>query len=339
MDRHAAATIGTPSTASPRVDTRGIVTDACRRWRDATILTVKFGAFVLTLLVSTTAWAEDPDRLQARGEQLAKDGQFGEAIDVFKAADSQEPTAERACLIGLAYGRRNLYGQAELFFDLCHQRVADGDKLPSWVAGVEAQFRKRLDAANLAPVTIIVKHAKKPRVRVSAFASDEDFLPRTIFLPPGRHVITVTSRGHEPIDKAFEVEDSAPLDVVIDLRGSNGATTSETPDGPASSTVGRNVIILGAGLVVAGAVVHGTWYRGELAELEAAQSPPDLFRYDAHADSYRQARYVTVGLYAAGAITAIIGAVLHTNSRGEDTTSVAVAPTNGGGILSVSWWR
>jgi len=283
-------------------------------------------------------WAEDADRLQSRGEQLAKDGQFGEAIDVFKAADAQEPTAERACLIGLAYGRRNLYGQAELFFDLCHQRVTDGDKLPSWVAGVEAQLIERLYAANLAPVTITVKHAKKPRIVVTAFASDEDFAPRTIYLPPGRHVFTVTSRGREPVEKAIVVKDSEPIDLVIDLRAGKG-DAPETSADPTSSTLGRNVIIAGAGLFIGGAIVHGTWYRSERYELEAAQFPPDLVRYDAHADSYRQARYVTVGLYAAGAITAIIGVVLHSNSSREDATTVSVAPTTGGGILSVAWSR
>lgn len=297
---------------------------------------------VLTLLVSATAWAEDPDRLQARGEQLAKDGQFGEAIDVFKDADSQEPTAERACLIGLAYGRRNLYGQAELFFDLCHQRVADGDKMPAWVAGVEAQFRKRLEAANLAPVTIIVKHAKKPRIVVTAFAPDEDFAPRTIYLPPGRHVVTVTSRGKEPVEKAVVVEDSAPIDLVIDLRerkGPEAPEEQEKPEGTPSSTRGRNAILGGAGLIVVGAVIHGTWYRSQLLELEAAQSPPDPLRYDAHADGYRKARYVTVGLYAAGVITAIVGVVLYANSRREDATTVSVSSTTGGGILSVAWSR
>lgn len=287
------------------------------------------------VLSSAAAWADDPAALQRRGERLAKDGQYGEAIEAFKAADAEAPTAERACLIALAYGRRNLYGQAELFFDLCHRRAADGEALPSWVAGVETQVRKRLEGANLTPVTIVVKHAKRPSVLVSAFAPDESFAPRTIYLPRGRHIVTVTARGHDAVERAVVVDDGAPLEVVIDLREG----VAPVAMAPARSHLGRNLTFAGIAVAAIGGVIHATWYRSELHELEAAQSPPDPVRYEAHADSYRQARYVTVGLYGAGALTAIAGLVLHATSRREHATSVAVVPIHGGGILSVGWSR
>ncbi len=103
---------------------------------------------------------DDPTALQKRGEQLAKEGQFAEAIDVFKAADAERPSTELACLIGLAYGRRNLYGQAELFFDQCHERAEDGDPVPSWVPKVEQQFRDRLASSKLVRVKVVVKHGR-----------------------------------------------------------------------------------------------------------------------------------------------------------------------------------
>lgn len=291
------------------------------------------GAFMLS---SVTAWAEDPAALQKRGEQLAKDGQFGEAIDVFKAADEQAPTAERACLIGLAYGRRNLYGQAELFFDLCHRRADDGDVMPSWVAAVEEEFRERLQDAKLTPVTIVVKHAKRPRVVVSAFAPDEMFEPRTIFLPRGRHTVTVSARGKDPIERAVVIEDEAAIDVEIDFRE---AMASPDREPPGTTHAGRNVVFAGLGVIAVGVVVHATWYRSELLELEAAQSPPDLDRYNAHADSYRTARLVTVGLYGAGALSVIAGLVLYATSPEKQSARVSVVPARGGGMFSVEWSR
>ncbi len=285
---------------------------------------------------------DDPTALQHRGEQLAKEGQFAEAIDVFKAADAIRPTTEHACLIGLAYGRRNLYGQAELFFDLCHERAVDGDPVPSWVAKVERQFRERLDQAKLAPIKIVVKHGANARIVVSAFAADEAFSARTIHLSPGRHTITVTvparggDRERAPIERAIVVEGSDPQKVVIDARA---PTEEPATEGSSGGHLGRNVAIVGVGILVAGAVVHGTWYRSELNELEAAQNPPDVARYDAHVDAYRTSRYVTVGLYGAGAVTAIIGLVLHATRGHEASPAVSIVPTDGGGVFAVEWSR
>lgn len=286
------------------------------------------------------AYAEgNPAELQRRGEQLAKDGQFAEAIDAFKAADAIQVNAEHACLIGLAYSRRNLYGQAELFFGLCHKRAEQqGTAIPSWVAKVEREVRSRLDDAKLAPIKIVVKHGDGAKIVVSAFAADEAFSPRTIHLPPGRHTITVTPADGAAIERRIVVEAADPQNVVIELAPEAGPPVPSI-ERARSSHVGRNVAIAGLGIVAAGAVVHAAWYRSELAELEASQSPPDVARYDAHVDSYRTARYVTVGLYAAGAATAIIGLVLHATRSAERGPVVSMVPAHGGGMFAVEWSR
>lgn len=279
-----------------------------------------------------------PAALQKQGEQLAKDGQFAEAIDAFKAADSYQPTTELACLIGLAYGRRNLYGQAELFFDLCHERAETGDRVPSWVAKVEAQFRERLETTKLARITIKVKHARAPKVVVSAWAPDETFAPRAIHLPAGRHTITVTDGDGDTAEQAIVVEAGEPQTVVLDL----GGKQSDERDTPRAhpSKLGRNLAFVGLGIAAAGLAVHATWYKSERDQLQEASDSGDVFRYDEHVDSYTNARYVTVGLYGAGAVTAIIGLALHlSRGDGEAGASVSVMPVRGGGVLAVEWAR
>jgi hypothetical protein len=283
----------------------------------------------------------DPAQLEKQGEQLAKDGQFAEAIDAFKAADAERPTTELACLIGLAYGRRNLYAQAELFFDLCHERARSGktgDPVPSWVAKVEAQFRERLESSRLARVTIKVKHGRAPKVVVSAFAPDETFAPRAIHLPPGRHTITVTDADGETAEKAIVVEGGEPQTVVLSLAGKEDVDPPEEPRSRAPSKLGRNLAFVGLGVMAAGLVVHATWYKGERDELQEASDTGDVLRYDEHIDSYTNARYVTIGLYSAGAVAAIVGLALHlSRDDGEGDAAVSVVPVRGGGVLAWEW--
>ena len=278
-----------------------------------------------------------PAALQKQGEQLAKDGQFAEAIDAFKAADSYEPTTELACLIGLAYGRRNLYGQAELFFDLCHERAESGTPVPSWAGKVEAQFRERLESSKLAKVTIKVKHGRAPRVVVSAWAPDETFAPRAIHLPAGRHTVTVTDGDGDTAEQVIVVEAGVPQTAVLDL---GGKQTDERSARRAPSKLGRNLAFVGFGIAAAGLVVHATWYKGELDTLQEASDNGDLLTYDAHVDDYTTARYVTVGLYGVGAVTAIVGLALHlSRGDGESGAAVSVVPVRGGGVLAVEWSR
>ncbi|CAN5771230.1 hypothetical protein BH11MYX3_BH11MYX3_27480 [soil metagenome] len=300
---------------------------------------VKVWSLLLAVALVSPAYGEDdPAALQARGEKLAKDGQFADAIEAFKAADAIRPDADHACLIGLAYSRRNLYGQAELFFDLCHERVEQrGSALPSWLDKVEREVRSRIE--KLAAIKIIVKHGAGATIGVSAFLPDETFTPRTIHLPPGNHTITVTPADGAPVERRIVVEGAEPQEVVFDIAPAKRDTDVDIVRSPGH--LGRNVAIAGLGILAVGAIVHATWYRSELGELEAAQSPPDVDRYDAHVDSYTTSRYVTVGLYAAGAATAIIGLVLHaTRSTPESSTAaVSVTPTQGGGIFAVEWSR
>ena len=96
-------------------------------------------ALALVMLFASVAYAEDADTLTAQGEQLAHDGEYSRAIETFKKADALAPSAKHACLIGLAYIRRELWSQAEIFLDRCKQRATAADPLPDWFAEATTQ--------------------------------------------------------------------------------------------------------------------------------------------------------------------------------------------------------
>src|SRR5258706_13610619 len=90
-------------------------------------------ALTIVALCSTAALAAPTAaELQAHGETLAQERRYTEAIEAFKAADKLEPNATHTCLIALAYTRRELWPQAEIFMARCHVLAVTGG-LPDWV--------------------------------------------------------------------------------------------------------------------------------------------------------------------------------------------------------------
>src|SRR4051812_25405708 len=188
-------------------------------------------AFVAALAligVSGQAHADDREALQARGEEQAKDGHYVDAIESFKAADKIQPRAIHACLISLAYTRRELWPQAELFLSICHQRAKAGDPLPDWVSLADQQIKDRLVAAGVVEVTI---EAKPPnaKVTVSSFAPDEVFEPRTIHLPIGRHVIFARAPGYTDAQVTVDLTDRSPKHIVLELAPVAGTANPGEP--------------------------------------------------------------------------------------------------------------
>ena len=79
--------------------------------------------------VSSIVRADEIDELVAKGQELAKQSEWTQAIDAFKQADAKRPRALHACMIGLAYTRRELWPDAELFFARCHARASASDRI------------------------------------------------------------------------------------------------------------------------------------------------------------------------------------------------------------------
>jgi hypothetical protein len=302
-------------------------------------------ALALGMFVPAVAVAESGEELRTRGEQLAKDGRYTEAIDAFKAAEKIEPRARHACFIALAYTRRELWAQAEIFLDSCHQRATTSDPLPEWVPMVDALLEERLALA--APVEIRVEPADADvELAVSSFANDELMKPRTIHLPPGRHVIIATAKGFNDAQKTIEVADKSPQVVTITMlpiatKGPDGGHLVGPGPTTPPSKVPYYVMAAGGVIAVGGAVIHATLFRTALRELEKANTNDDAMHYAEWSGRFDTRRTLTIAMYGVGAATIVTGLVLKmTVFKGKESpVQAAVIPQHGGGMLTVGWTR
>jgi hypothetical protein len=287
----------------------------------------------------SSARADTVGDLEAKGAQLAKDGRFTEAIETFKQADRFVPHASHACLIALAYTRREAWSQAELFFALCHQRTRPGDPLPDWLPLAEKQLVERLATANVGLVDVKVEPADAhASLTVSSFAPDEEFEPRKVHLTFGTHLITVKAEGWETAGQSVTITSRDERTVVIKLHrpgehpvGVRGTTRESSP-------VPWIVIGGGGAIGLVGVVFHATALRDSYNSLKNA---PNDQLYHQREGKYDTDRLVTAGLYAAGAIGIGVGVVLkYTTFRDREVpVQVGVNPVQGGGVFSVEWRR
>jgi len=285
--------------------------------------------------------------MRARGEQLAKDGRYTEAIDAFKAAQRIEPRARHACLIALAYIRRELWPQAEIYLEECETKATQADPVPEWVPTAKQQLAERLATVNVAPVTIRVEPAEaQVKLAVSSFAPDELFDPRTIHLLPGRHVIIATAKGFNDAQKTVEVVDKTPQDVVITMLP---IATGPAPEGPAPVVVPIApkskvplFVMIGGGVAVMGAgMCHLFWYKGVREDLQREGDAGHTDEYNDILPKYDRAKLVTFGLYGLGGAAIITGLILNfTVFKGEEAPpQVSLVPIDDGGMLTVGWSR
>ncbi|MDX2088207.1 MAG: hypothetical protein SFX73_10160 [Kofleriaceae bacterium] len=302
------------------------------------------GVAALIALAPVNADAESAEEMRARGEQLAKSGRFSEAIDAFKAAERLEPRARHACLIALAYTRREAWSQAEIFLEQCEARATPADPLPEWVPTAKQQLAERLASVNVAPIEIALAPAgTNATLTVSSFAPDERFTARTIHLPPGRHLIVATAPGFRDAQHTVEVTDRSPQRVVITMEPvTAGAPLGEpTPHVerqpvPPASKVPVAVMGVGAGVGVAGALVHLTLFRGARNDMTNAT---DIGEYRSAEERFDRYRALSIALYATSAVTVGVGVVLGFTKHKRHVPEVAVVPSDGGAMVSVGWTR
>lgn len=302
------------------------------------------GCVALCLASATPAFADGASDRVAKGEDLAKQGKWTEAIENFKAADKLEKRAKHACLIALAYIRRELWPQAEVFLTVCHERSGASEPMPDWVPLAEQQLKERLTKAKVASVQIRVKPdglASQAAIAVSSFEPDELFAPRAIHLPRGKHLITATVEGREPAQQTIEIVDDSPREVVIDFEVKQQPipVAPARPVGPKASKVPLIVTALGGAIMLGGAGYHLFAFKPARDDLSKAETGP---AYDDLVDDFSSARTTTIALYGVGAAVIATGIVLKYTvykDQPERAPRVGAGITRGGGVFVMEWSR
>jgi hypothetical protein len=299
---------------------------------------VRVSAFVVAafgLLPGVALAGPSESELESQGEQFAKQGRFSEAIESFKAADRIVHRANHVCLIALAYTRRELWPQAEIFIALCHSRATADDPLPEWVPKADQLIADRLASVNVAPVAITTDPAVPGvELTVSSFSPDEVFEPRTIHLPPGHHTVIARAPGFLDSRKEILVTGRAAQPIVLELY-----RPGEEPKPPSPSKVPWLLVGAGGAVMFGAVVLEGTWYKSARDDLAGAMTPS---RYHQLESAYDTRRKVVIGMYAIGGAMVITGLVLRYTKykdRPEQAPVVSITPGAGGGIMSVEWQR
>jgi len=294
---------------------------------------------VLVLLLALSSPAHADDDLAAQGEALAKSGDYSRAIDAFKAADKQKPTTRNACMIGLAYLRREAWPQAELFLAECKERASAADPAPDWLATSEAQLAEKLAAANVAAVAIEVAPVANARVTVSSFALDESFTaPRTLHLAQGRQTVEVHAEGYVPATETIVISDKEPKKIQITLKPV-GVTEplpiiAEPP--PASNAP---YVVMGAGAAVGlGALAYGLAVVHPMQTRLAETRNREI--YDKERSRFLPRRNLTFVAGGVAVATIVTGAILkYTVFARETPVQVGLVPTDGGGLVTFAFDR
>ncbi len=285
-------------------------------------------ALMLLCIAAVPAHANPAaDEIGQRGVDLAANGRFTEAIEAFKAADRIESNATHSCLIALAYTRRELWSQAEIFLARCHTLAAS--ELPDWVPDLETLIAERLRETTVAAVRIAIAPAGTPaQLSVSSFLPDETFAPgTTIHLSRGHHVITATAAGFDDEHYSIDIADSSPKQVEIRLYRPGARPKPPSP-------LPRAMMIGGAATVAAGAIAYGVMGIGWLKLRERTTNNFG----GAYETMYEYGRPTSLALFAVGAGLVIAGVVLRASSHAE-SPAVSVAPLPSGGMVVIGWQR
>ncbi len=268
------------------------------------------------------------DPLAAQGQELARQGEYSRAIQLFKRADADHPTSGHACLIGLVYTRRELWSQAEIFFDLCTQRATAADPTPDWLPEARRQLDAKLAEVDAAPIDIRVAPAGiAARITVSSFAPDESFAPRPIHLAPGSYVVSASAPGRSDAQAAIQVTSHTAQIVTLALARMPRPSTAD-------ERLGTKLIYGAIAAAAVGGLFHGLAedQRSSLQASVATDVPSD---YRNHVGAFERDRAIAIAGYALAATGLITGLIL----RSHHAPEIGIAVTHDSAAMSIGWVR
>jgi hypothetical protein len=264
--------------------------------------------------------------MRTKAQGFAAQGRYSEAIDAFKAADMLDPNPIDACSISLAYARRELWPQTELWLDRCHAEGKAG-AAPDWVSELERLLSDRIASLGIAPVTIRVEPATAvAKVTVSDFALDESFAPRTIHLARGRHSVVAVAPGYEATEVPIVIEDGKPRELVVRIY-----EPGKNPDKQQRDD-GKTLLFGGAFAAGAGVITYGVMAVGWL------KLNSNMGFGGGYETMYKVGRISSLSLFAVSAGLLSVYYYKHRHKPADAHVGAAVLP-EGGALVGLSWER
>jgi hypothetical protein len=319
---------------------------------------MRAGLVVLGLLtVGESARAEDvvaAAKAEAKAAaQLAAGRDYAGAAAKFRAAHRLDPRPEYICNVGVAYHRAKQLPHAQIYLGECLRRGQTLDaKFLNLVRDALTDVERTLRAGSFAPVDISVK-PEGAAVAISTFDPDETFVgSQVVWLPFGTHAISASAEGYTSERKPVEVRARAQQHVRFELQRARTERDTQPPDPivttrpapvpshePAETTRTERrsklppIVATVATLAAGGAAVWSFVHARSIMD-SAAVATIDRSEYDervAQARTWQHASWALAGVAGAGAV---LGGILWVRSSGS--TTVEVAPSGGGGAVTLS---
>lgn len=282
----------------------------------------------------------------ARAQDLARNKQYVEAVQLLEQVDREHPASVNDCNLALAYLRAGVLTRAQLLWDVS---AARGGDRPAWCTGdLAKQLSTALRAAGFVPVTIDASPADAV-IEIGGVAMRG---VGVVWLAPGPYTIVARAPGHA--DSSSPVSIKAPsARIVISLaapevaRAPDARMAATDFDSIAPPDAGAAVVAApsewpawvalggGAAALGVGAIFHARALSAKDDGDHAYVGSQDLT--DAQ-DRFASARDGAIAGYAIGAIAIGFGAWWWMDHRQhEHAPAIGAAIGAHGGALTLTW--
>lgn len=159
-----------------------------------------------------------------QAEELAAGGDFVGAAARYKLAYAADARPELICNAGVAYYKAKDATRAHLYLSRCQERGTALDAtFVSAVRSALAAVETMLRGGAFTPVDFVTKPDGATVVVHALDANDTFVSPRLLWLPSGKHIVTVHAPGYVSRDLEFEAKGSERQVVEVALESSTPA--------------------------------------------------------------------------------------------------------------------
>ncbi len=273
-------------------------------------------ATTLALLASRAAGQPATADAEVKlAEDAATNGDFITAANHYKLAYTADARPELICNAGVAYYKAKDVTRAHLYLSRCQERgtALDAEFVQAVRAALTA-VEATLRAGAFTPVDIVAR-PDTAKIVVQAFGDSDAFVgSRLVWLPRGKHTLTVRAEGYEPrvVDVDAQGSERQPVSVTLDRPAPEPKTNSRPldtvplPDEPPPRRTSKVPGLVAIGGTVLACVVAGIAYSKGHDDADMARDAVSREQYDSDKSSAKMWNGIMAGsgVLAAGGIAA-----------------------------------